>query len=76
MIWYIDGEEYVFDSWEELGTALRDLSRNQSDIRIKAGSACEECNGQGTIVAFASAGSPIHMECAECNATGIEHWKS
>jgi DnaJ-class molecular chaperone len=74
MIWYINEEEYVFDSWEELGTALRDLSRNCSDIKIEVGPMCTDCNGKGNIVAFNQKGLPIHMECAECNATGIKHW--
>ena len=73
MLWYINDEEYVFDSWEELGTALRDLCRNCSDVQIDVGPQCVDCNGKGHIIAFTANGTNVHMECAECNATGIKH---
>lgn len=73
MLWYINGEEYIFDTWEELGTSLRDITKDGNEVSIKAGPICLECNGQGMIVAFAAKGVNVHMECSECNATGIKH---
>lgn len=73
MLWTINGEEYVFDSWEELGTSLRDISKKGIELTVKAGPICEDCNGKGNIVAFVNSGTTVHMECAECNATGIKH---
>jgi len=73
MLWTINGEEYVFNDWQELGMALRDLSRTCSNVTIEVGPSCDECNGQGMIIAFATNGINLHMECAECNATGIKH---
>lgn len=73
MLWIIDGEEYVFDTWEELGTSLRDLGQDGRNITIACGSACEECGGKGLITAFIKDSMPVFMECAVCNATGIKH---
>jgi DnaJ-class molecular chaperone len=73
MLWYINDEECVFDSWEELGLALRELSKNGNELRIKAGPICLECNGEGNIVAFNNKKTTVYMECADCNGNGIKH---
>ena len=73
MLWYINEEECIFDTWEQLGFALRDLTKHGYEIKIKAGPVCTECNGEGHIVAFTKNGTNIHMECAECSAMGIKH---
>lgn len=73
MMWTINGEEFVFDSWEQLGIALRELGRKGLEIKIICGPICEACNGQGEIAGFVGSPNPIYMECFECNALGIKH---
>jgi|LakMenEpi03Aug12_release.lakeMendotaPanAssembly.Ray.scaffolds.fasta_scaffold4857167_1 hypothetical protein len=73
MLWIIDGEEYVFNSWEELGTSLRDVCKEGRILTITCGAICEDCNGQGEVTGFVGSPSPIAMECFSCNATGIKH---
>lgn len=75
MLWIIDGEEYVFDTWEEFGKSLRDVCRDGRELRISCGEICEDCNGQGEVTGFVGSPNPIAMECFSCNATGIKHWK-
>jgi DnaJ-class molecular chaperone len=76
MLWLINGEEYEFSNWQELGTALRDLSAAQGPIQVQIGELCSECNGQGDMVAFTSNGVNIVMECNECRGTGIKSFIS
>ena len=73
MMWSINGEFYVFDNWEELGLALREVGRDGNDIIVRPGPICEECNGEGLITAFVNSSVPVYMECAECSAMGIKH---
>lgn len=75
MIWFINDEEFVFSSWEELGTTLRNVSRESGDVRVRCGSACPECNGNGGVKVFLKNGASAEMECGECNATGIKSWE-
>lgn len=73
MMWIINGEAYVFDNWEELGMALRDVGRDGDEIKLVCGPICEECNGKGEVAGFVGSSTPINIECFSCDATGIKH---
>lgn len=73
MMWTINGEQYVFDNWEQLGMALRDIGRDGDEIRLVCGPICDECDGRGEVTGFVGSPNPIYMECFGCNALGIKH---
>jgi hypothetical protein len=75
MIWFIDDEEFVFSSWEELGMALRNASRESGEVSVRCGPICSECNGNGGVKVFLKNGVSAEMECGECNASGIKSWE-
>lgn len=76
MLWIIEDEEYEFDNWEQLGIALRDLSRLKGRLSVESGELCDECSGEGEMIAFTSNGVNLTMECTACKGTGIKSFIS
>jgi len=73
MIIKINGEEFAFDSWEDLGLTLKELCIDGNSVTISCGAVCKTCKGVGLITVFNLGDSrPVFMECAECDGTGMK----